>query len=207
MKNKIQWLKWIDPLLWQETKDPELSGEQSTTDSFCEENDDQNSARHIRMISGPYGLVPVGEHGLSSKLYKLWVAHTNFDITDSVVETIEEIPGVEILRVWTRYRMWVGIANLFDTTEVQKAIDYALCGEPEPSTPRTISRKKDAAVNILVKRLKKEYQNEAWAVCRLPDGTLWTGTGADSATVIQTITDEGLADNIIASSWEKSGRA
>ena len=206
MKKKIQWLKWVDPLRWQDTKDPELSGEQSTTDSFSED-DDQESARHVRMISGPYGLVPVGEHGLSSKLYKLWVAHTNFDITESVVETVEEIPGVEILRVWTRYRMWIGIANLFDTTEVQKAIDYALCGEPEPPPPRSISKKQDAAVNILIKRLQKEHENEAWAVCRLPDGTLWAGTGADSETVSKTITDEGLADNIIASSWEKSGRA
>jgi hypothetical protein len=207
MRNKIQWLKWVDPLRWQDTKDPELSGEQSTTDSFSEDDNDGDQSRHVRMIAGPYGLVPVGEHGLSSKLYKLWVAHTNFDITESVVESVEQIPGVEILRVWTRYRMWIGIGNLFDTTEVQKAIDYALCGEPEPPPPKPISKKQDAAINILVKRMQKEHKNEAWAICRLPDGTLWAGTGADSETVIQTIADQGLDGSIVASSWEKSGRA
>jgi len=103
--------------------------------------------------------------------------------------------------------MWVGIGNLFDTTEVQKAIDYALCGEPEPLPPKLVSKKQDAAINILVKRLQQEHKNEAWAICRLPDGTLWTGTGADSEAVIQTIADQGLDGSIVASSWEKSGRA
>lgn len=206
MKRKTQWLKWQDPMDWKEGKDPEQSGEQSTIDSFDADGEGEQ-ARHVRMIAGPYGMIPMGEHGLGSKLYKLWVCHTNFDITKEVVGQVEKIEGVEILRVWTRYRMWVGIGNLFDTQAVQTAIDHALCGVPEMPPAKPVSRKQDAAVRLLEKQLKEEHTNEAWAICRLPDGRLWACSGTDRDSLIKALTDDGLADRIVSSSWEKCGHA
>jgi hypothetical protein len=103
---KIQWLKWEDPLKPNEKLGVDDSQYQEQKDSF---GDEDETTKHVRLISGPYGLIPIAEHGLSGGLYKLWVGHTNFDITSKIISEIENIKGVEILRVWTRYRFWLGI--------------------------------------------------------------------------------------------------
>ena len=200
MKKKIQWLKWYDPLRWQESKDPEESGEQSTIDSFSSEAQ-EDEARHVRMLAGPYGLVPVGEHGLSSKLYKLWVAHSNFDITSSIARVVAQVPGVEILRVWTRYRMWVGIANLFDTQDVQRAIERELCGEPEKLSSRPISQKREAAVQMLEKNLLRDYGDMEWIIYSDEDGDLLYSIDKDRSVLAKEISEKGLEANVLSKSW------
>lgn len=204
MKKKIQWLKWFDPLRWQETRGPEQSGEQAMFDSF-EPEGEEDDARHVRMLAGPYGLVPIGEHGLSSKLYKLWVAHTNFDITSSVAKTVSQVEGVEILRIWTRYRMWVGVANLFDTQQVQRTIERELCGEPEKAPPRpttrAVSQKQEAAIRILEERLVRDYSGMEWVIYLDVDGSLVYSVGEDRAKLMKGITEKGLDANVLSKSW------
>lgn len=200
MKKKIQWLKWFDPLRWQESKDPEESGEQSTFDSFSSEAQEEE-ARHVRMLVGPYGLVPVGEHGLSSKLYKLWVAHANFDITSSIARSVAQVPGVEILRVWTRYRMWVGVANLFDTQEVQRAIERELCGEPDKPFSRPVSQRQEAAVQMLEKNLLRDYCDMEWIIYSDEDGDLLYSIDKDRSVLAKEISEKGLEANVLSKSW------
>lgn len=202
MKKKIMWLKWSDPLRWQESEDPEDSGQQSTYDSFVDA--EEGEARHVRMISGPYGMIPLGEHGLCSKLYKLWVCHTNFDITPLVAHSVETIAGVEILRVWTRYRMWVGIANLFDTAEVQKRIELELCDirvdKKIVAKPRPVCQKQEAALLILEEKLTETCSGVEWAIYRGEDGTLSYSVG-DKQEIVKSLTEKGLCDDVVSTSW------
>ena len=200
MKKKIQWLKWFDPLRWQESKSPEDSGEQSTLDSF-EPEGEEDEARHVRMMAGPYGLIPMGEHGLSSKLYKLWVAHTNFDITPSVAKTVAHVEGVEILRIWTRYRMWVGVANLFDTHEVQRAVERELCGEPEKPVSRPVSQRQEAALRMLEEKLVRDYDGMEWVIYTDADGSLLYSIGEDRTILMRGISEKGLESNVLSKSW------
>ena len=69
MKN-IEWVKWRDPLKSEPNENFEI---QSFKDSYeandFEKEDDHN--KHIRVISGPCGIMPLAEHGLSSSQYKL----------------------------------------------------------------------------------------------------------------------------------------
>lgn len=58
--------------------------------------------------------------------YECWIGHTNFDITESVKTTVEKTKGVEILKVYSRYRFFVGIGKMFNFSDVRKEIEDQL---------------------------------------------------------------------------------
>jgi len=184
---KIQWLKWEDPLEPKKRLKAEFSEEQEQKDSFDYEEDE--NAKHVRLISGPYGLIPLNEHGLSNKLYKLWVGHTNFDITPKIVSAIEQINGVEILRVWTRYRFWIGIGNMFDVEIVQKQIEDKICNKNKKSNLLVIKNLTDTI----------KTKNNSWAICCNKKGVLETFIGNSDLDVKKQIIKKNL--HILKSSW------
>ena len=55
--------------------------------------------------------------------YECWIGHTNFDITESVKSTLEKARGVEILKICSRYRFFIGIGKMFNFSEVRKEIE------------------------------------------------------------------------------------
>jgi hypothetical protein len=191
MNKKISWLKWEDPFFpKQEPFSAEDNEIQSQKDSFFEKDKDEEPDRHMRVILGPYGTIPINENAITSKLYKMWVGHCNFDITKNIMETIEKVEGVEILRVWTRYRFWVGFGNLFDDNKVQQDIEDSIIKKN-----KNINGKSNA-LNALVKVLRKKYKS--WVVFSNENGELKT-IGSDNIEQIKV--DEGM--NILACSWDE----
>lgn len=55
--------------------------------------------------------------------YECRIGHTNFDITESIKSKIEKAEGVEILKICSRYRFFVGIGKMFNFKEVRKTIE------------------------------------------------------------------------------------
>jgi hypothetical protein len=58
--------------------------------------------------------------------FDCWIGHTNFDITPSVKKTLDEINGVEILKICSRYRFFIGIGRMFDFTNVREEIEKVI---------------------------------------------------------------------------------
>jgi hypothetical protein len=58
--------------------------------------------------------------------YECWMGHTNFNITPKIKKTLDSVAGVEIMKVCTRYRFFVGIGRMFDFSEVRKDIENRL---------------------------------------------------------------------------------
>ena len=72
-------------------------------------------------------VVPVPEN-FSEQLslltsYECWIGHTNFDITESTKENVEKTDGVEVLKVCSRYRFFIGIGKMFNFSDVRKQIE------------------------------------------------------------------------------------
>jgi hypothetical protein len=61
--------------------------------------------------------------------FDCWIAHTNFDITEKIKNTINKIEGVEALKVYSRYRFFIGVGKMFDFKEVRKEIENRLIQE------------------------------------------------------------------------------
>ena len=58
--------------------------------------------------------------------YDCWMGHTNFDITPRIKDELNCIAGVEIMKICTRYRFFIGIGRMFDFSEVRKEIEDKL---------------------------------------------------------------------------------
>ena len=58
--------------------------------------------------------------------YDCWMGHANFNLTPVIKEELDGIDGVEILKICTRYRFFIGIGRMFDFSEVRKNIENKL---------------------------------------------------------------------------------
>ena len=67
-----------------------------------------------RILYTPLGAYPEESQLKPSDRWDCWLAYTNFDITNDIAEIIEDIHGVEALRVLGRFSFFVGVGKLFD---------------------------------------------------------------------------------------------
>lgn len=58
--------------------------------------------------------------------FDCWIGHTNFDVTHNIKNILDEIPGIELLKICSRYRFFIGIGKLFDFKNVRKDIENAI---------------------------------------------------------------------------------
>jgi hypothetical protein len=61
--------------------------------------------------------------------FDCWIGHTNFDITPQIKHILDSIPGIEFLKIYSRYRFFIGIGKMFDFADVRKSIEDSLIGE------------------------------------------------------------------------------
>ena len=111
---KIIWEKWIDPFGedLDEARWNDYDSEENDS-SLAEQLDVKNSAKSIKVIASPMGIIPYNEYTSSGKIFNFWVGHTNFNISKGVVDLIESCDGVEILDIFTRYRFRIGVGKCF----------------------------------------------------------------------------------------------
>lgn len=58
--------------------------------------------------------------------FDCWIGHTNFNITQDVKNKIDKIDGIEMSKVHSRYRFFIGIGKMFDFKEVRKDIEASI---------------------------------------------------------------------------------
>jgi hypothetical protein len=61
--------------------------------------------------------------------FDCWIGHTNFDITNSIRDKLNKIDGIELLKIYSRYRFLIGIGHMFNFKEVRKNIEKTLIEE------------------------------------------------------------------------------
>jgi hypothetical protein len=85
-----------------------------------ENEEDINHAKNLVMM-------PMSEDMLKELSiltnFDCWLAHTNFDITHGIKNKLNKIPGVEVLKIFSRYRFFIAVGKLFDFTEVRTNIE------------------------------------------------------------------------------------
>lgn len=61
--------------------------------------------------------------------FDCWLGHTNFDITPDVKATLDRTEGVELLKIMSRYRFFIGVGKMFEFAKVRKSIETQLTKE------------------------------------------------------------------------------
>lgn len=95
--------------------------------SQYEEDPQESSEKKIlQMIPISDKLV---EEAIITANFDCWVGHTNFDITHEIKNTLDAIDGIEVLKVMSRYRFFIGIGKMFEFKNVRKSIEKKITKE------------------------------------------------------------------------------
>lgn len=119
----------LKPLvIWEKWKDPFGADEEDINKDWTDSDEDEDNLDIVKskVMVTPMGLIPFSENTNASKIFKFWLAHTNFTISENIVNVIEQIDGVETLDIYTRYRFRIGIGKGFNDREVMSNINTKL---------------------------------------------------------------------------------
>ena len=139
LKRKIGWQKYEDviedqinsPIMDMITKSIENN---KTLEPFLnspdmppsyEEEDEEDIAQKV-IVSVPEEIT--NEIHLMSN-FDCWMGHVNFNLTDEIKGKLSQQDGVEILKVCSRYRFFVGVGRMFNFRDVRLGIEKALLGK------------------------------------------------------------------------------
>jgi hypothetical protein len=175
LRRRIKFEYWQNPFNTdeQEWVDESEANVVPRTEVWEPEPLKENSTRPI--IPTAMGPIPVSPFFNFGKTFEFWMGHTNFPIMDDVAEAIEEVPGVEILDIITRYQFRFSVGRLFTGAEVKASIQEALNavpprkGEINPSNmllPKEIRDKLD----VLENQARANF--EMWSIYILPNGEI-----------------------------------
>ena len=76
--------------------------------------------------------------------FDCWIGHTNFNITTSIKDKLNEVNGIEVLNVISRYRFFIGIGKMFKFSEVRKDIENYILVKGETIESRIESSIKES---------------------------------------------------------------
>lgn len=124
---KIIWQKWqddlLDNILVPNTNDSHDNEEDNEyEDEIDHKNDDLYGKKQPILIT-PMGILPYNEAVACNKIFNLWVGHTNFTISQTIMNLIEKCEGVETLDVFTRYRFRIAVGQAFSDSVVMRNIN------------------------------------------------------------------------------------
>lgn len=129
-KFKIGWQKYED-VIEKQLSSPMLTtimkqfAEQNSNIEDLEDIDEDEDEEYIVGNSMP--IMPISQQLIEElavlSSFDCWMAHTNFDITPKIKEQLNKVAGVEVLKVCSRYRFFVGIGNMFNFSDVRKDIE------------------------------------------------------------------------------------
>lgn len=103
--------------------DHEIDDDDEDDEDYLDGHDDKN----LKVISP---LLPITNQLIDDismlSSFDCWMGHTNFDLTPTIKNTLNKIPGIEILKICSRYRFFIGIGRMFDFKDVRQHIEDAL---------------------------------------------------------------------------------
>lgn len=135
MKKKIGWQKYED-VIEQNMSSPVLqsmidhiqermSTENDEVDENYEYEEDQEIKNDLNMSMIPLSPQLIEDITMLSN-FDCWMAHTNFDVTNRIKDELNTTEGIELLKVCSRYRFFIGIGKMFKFSDVRKNIENKL---------------------------------------------------------------------------------
>lgn len=168
-RKKIAWESWnakVDLISSaaqiQETEDQEYEMEEVSQFPI----DPAFILEQQKILYTPIGPYPEESMLKPSDRWDCWIGYTNFPITNKVSHTLNKsVEGIEALKILGKYSFFIGVAKLFDISEVRKDIEETLCvyTESEILSDEEIQETVD-----LVKRQLKT--NKYWSILVSPEG-------------------------------------
>jgi hypothetical protein len=117
-ERKIAWERWVDEVI--------------DDSDHLDVEDESEDIPDLQMLELPMQVrTPIGIYGQTetmspSNMFDCWFCHTNFDLTEADKHALDMVDGVEVLRIVSRYRFFIGIGKMFSLTDVRPLVEMAL---------------------------------------------------------------------------------
>jgi hypothetical protein len=82
--------------------------------------------RAIPLINTHLGIIPYCEATSYSKRFDAYLGHANFSLDKNTIKLLDKIEGIEVVDVFSRYRLRMCVGKAFEVEEVKQAIHEAL---------------------------------------------------------------------------------
>lgn len=126
-KLKIGWQKYED-ILEQQMSSPLLDMMMDRVQGYGNEEEEEEVESYE--TENQSLMIPVSKQLLEEMAmltnFDCWMGHTNFDITNETKSILNSIEGIEVMRICSRYRFFVGIGKMFDFKNVRHEIEKTL---------------------------------------------------------------------------------
>jgi hypothetical protein len=101
-----------------------------------------------------------------------WMGHSNFPITTSILDELDNTDGIDILKPISKYRFIIGLGIHFNLTDVRNEIDRNILGKNKNhcELDRICNEKIKGDAYSLLSQLTQEYKH--WAIYILPNGNI-----------------------------------
>lgn len=120
-------IKWEN---WNEIED-ELCRKSLKVMDIGYDNDDNEEELYLPTVITPFGEYRSDSIFRPACRWECWIGYTDFHIEKDHVELLNgEIPGIEALSMMGAYTFCVGIAKMFNWSNVRKNIEIELNKEP-----------------------------------------------------------------------------
>ena len=149
-KRRIKWEKLENPLL-----------------HINDEGEVDNEGRVMIQVS-PFGAAGY-KFNPNFPNEQAYVGHTNFDISDDILQYIKDIDGVEVVQVISPYRFRVIVGKAFSGRKIRRKITEELCGQDD-----VLGYDIENDVGIYRETLKLRSQKKPWGIYILPNGKFET---------------------------------
>ena len=129
-KRKIAWQKYED-LIEQQMSSPLLDILANKMATIQEEEEETEEYETVEQKSTSSNMMlPISEKLLEDMTmlsnFDCWMAYTNFDITEDIKDILNAIEGVEVMRICSRYRFFLGVGKMFNFKQVRSDIEQSL---------------------------------------------------------------------------------
>lgn len=139
-------------------------------EKYNEKEEDEEDKNPVKLLQA--SLIPDLQDD-----FNLWVAHSNFEITTDDIENLENVPGIESLDIFSRYRIRVGVGKLFNEEKIKANVAFVL------NCSSNILEFLHEEVKNEVDSLTKSFEDDKnWAILVLPNGKITTYVGKDDKT-------------------------
>ena len=125
-------------IVWEHVHSEEDKLKDEPLDNFDDdymEDDDLERARMMQammmgepeqLVQTPFGLFRVNDVFNPLKQYVWWIGHTNFNVSPKVGNILNDTPGVEWVKVISRYRFLIAVGKAFEFSDVRASIEESL---------------------------------------------------------------------------------
>ena len=111
----------LDMLFEAAAKNMETTEEDYGGVDYKPEEEELNEANTLINISGQ-----IAKDIAMVSNFDCWMGHTNFNITAKMRDILDSVDGVEVLKICSRYRFFIGVGKMFDFSDVRKNIEDSL---------------------------------------------------------------------------------